>query len=223
MSVLNAGEHACFDPDSSYSRMRVNPGEAVKGFFEYLTWKANPPERPLASRTAKKSEFVESSRPGAWTLSATTPRFLVVASGDVNHCFQAKSKREERPTLDFGFWVKSENLPPDTKCRLLIVEPDMVTRLREAMTKPVGQVRAVVSDEEPAIPRGEVEQLLRRALDDETLRENVEVARLLSALPAIDSSTNAQGRAEFVVDAPKGTPNLPRETYVVVLLDYTPD
>lgn len=67
--------------------------------------------------------------------------------------------------------------------------------------------------------RNSDEELLRHVLDDVVLRRSFEVARVLSADPTIDSRTDEKGRVRFRTEVPDGTPNVPDDTYLLILVD----
>lgn len=98
-------------------------------------------------------------------------------------------------------------LPPQERaCRFLLVDLGVVGRLRQVL---------------PHLDPADDERALQQVLADDLLRENREIARILSAVPDVDARVDSLGFVYVEAQIPAGCPDLPVSTCVVLVLDET--
>ncbi len=100
---------------------------------------------------------------------------------------------------------RAENLPPGANCRLLVLDPKMLSHLRESVPR-------LMSAADDA-------QLLARVLDARTLEHDIKAARILSAVPDADGKVSDDGRLEITAGIPEESPPLPSDSFVVLAVE----
>jgi hypothetical protein len=225
--------HPLFSPDSRYSRMRssVRPENKMRGYFLWLG--ARAVRRGIEARTnhlpggALDQRALGLEEPQVNVLDVLEVRPLVlpltfkgVAAVEAASRAKLFVVREEdgantlglilRPVPDTLWDLLRERGRPLSACRAFLLEPEVVERLAAALQLPP--------------ERSSREHVLRRAFAPETLTDNVEVARILSAVPELEGECSALLRkASFrrlpVPATGDGFPPSPEPPAVVVTID----
>ncbi len=200
MSASKPPRHPLFDPTSTYSRMRksVRPEYKMRGYFHWQKARAirlglSRPERP-----PQAEEELRSRLRGRGLASGTggsggerAPDFQVTDLLDVElrsllrepRCLRAVPLRgslvlvrEADGTHTVGMQVdddRSDRIEPGqaVSCRAFLIEPEVLARLQEVVQK----TSAVGPD-----------RVLDHAFAAETVSSNMDIARLLCAIPDLD-------------------------------------
>jgi hypothetical protein len=234
--------HPLFDPRSLYGRMRaaVRPEDKMRGYFHWLqaraervaeAFQAVPPCSPeVLDRLSVRLESLEIEvgvRPGRAEVLAAhhvmplalarAPSRLEVSRVTLrpgDHEADLLLVRESGGGRSFGMLM---SFPEEVcggllrRCRAFLCEPEVVKHLRLAL------------DAAATSPTGEV---LFQAFQPEAVADNVEVARLLSALPELDGIIHPPGEARFhrhpIPDGCSQFPPRPAPLSVVVVIDHAP-
>lgn len=214
-------EHALFDPDSAYSRMRAGfrQGEKLRGYSFWLQCRketamrqlreeparapTEPATAPTGTNRSPEAAPRESRRPLVLRVfrSAGAARGVAPPIGRLVDAGEVQAGKEEGDScgqLVLGW----RDLPVrDSACRLFLVETSVAERLRRAR---------------PERRPGDNE--LAAFFTDEILRANLEVARVLSAVPDLDGVVDDSGSVEFVVDIPGADMDLGDSTCLILVL-----
>lgn len=216
--------HPIFDPASMYNRLRrpFQPQEKLKGFFHWRRLQAERVIRPasIADCLAASDRFpvkagIATPAAAAAAPNPTPPHTSVFvcesldgqpvlrkpASAAVIELRIRRSIREQQPdrlTIDVNK-LPHRNVP----CRVFLIEAGVVEHLREACL-------GLAAKDDP--------EVLERAFADECLGKDLEVARILSAVPDLDGEVNRYGYVHIEAQVPAGTPGLDDRVFVVLVV-----
>lgn len=199
--------HALFDPESAYSRLRSAFVLADKtwGYFLFrrqaAAQQAVPAGQPptiLVLAVSAAAETAESDRAGALVRR--------LAAGETSWGFRDSAASREGGR---EFFVSLTGLPTDASwagvlCRVLIVEVNVLARLRKSA---------------PEIEAMDAGAWLEALLASPAFASSSQAARILSALPEMESRLSDAGGVSFAAKAPEGASGPGPGSLIVVLLD----
>src|ERR1043165_4456071 len=144
------------------------------------------------------------------------PAPLVIRLDDVNKYVEAEVMYPLSPKLTGAYEVRFE-LPKEdwpkreTPCRILLLAPETLDILRKSLTSEGRQ-----------LPQDDDETTMRGLFSNEWLENSPAVARVLSALPALEGTIDTKGRGKARDEVPSGLPNAPKRTWLIVVSDPPP-
>lgn len=191
--------HALFDPASRYNRLRLAAGldDKMRGYFHWLR-----------SRQDRKETVASSSG-----MATAPPRRLVVRLSQLETATPADvdvrflPRADQRKTIDVRLQLQKPKKYL-VRYRVWLMDPAFWQRLRKA---------------EPSLSEEPSAEGLLRLVNDETLRSNLEVARILSAIPELEGSVDESGSGRCTAlalpDSCDDIDALPEDVFVVIVLD----
>jgi hypothetical protein len=195
--------HIIFDPASQYNRMRraCDPHEKLVGFFDWLD---HMKKRGVAPPIQVKK-----------MVAALGP--LVIRLDNIDKHVQAYVEVPRGDILPARYEVrfqlpKTDWPPPETPCRVFLLEPETFNRLRENLAA-----------ENRPLPDDDDEEAIRLLLREDFLENSAEATRVLSALPELNGTVGAEGQGSASAEVPFGCPNVPKGTHIIVVYERPPD
>jgi hypothetical protein len=196
--------HPLFDPASQYSQARAGfaPEDKLRGYFRWLA-------RCLRAETVQTLRLAAESGPRpALVLLAGTPETVVPAQVEVQWTPRKNAPGALRVRLRLiNPSALSGRLTLPAPFRAFLLEPEVVERLSQAIEAP-GQAG---------------ESVLPRVFSAEVVAGNLEVARVLSAVPELEGIVNADGSGTTSLAAiPPTSPPVevvPPAVTIVVVID----
>lgn len=200
---------AFFDENSLYNRFREGfaPGQKVYGFFEYRAFEASEPKAIQLAPAGQRTKNAAGARSAPTGLAARGQVPLLVLSAQspgVTEGGKKVSVRVRRLARRTTLKAEIAGLLERSTVRgsrILLVHRKSLDRLRKVA---------------PSLDPEDDEKALRTLITDEMLTGNPEVARLVANLPDLDGHWQ-ENRIE--AEIPDNSPDLTRDTYVVVVLD----
>lgn len=198
-------EHPLVHPASLYSRMRasVHPEHKLRGAMHWLNARAKR-ERlaqafPLSEEDLRRLAVrLEEDKPGITVLDAQVAQVEVLLVLPDRQLFQGPISaqvllvREEDGRRTLGLLLdlptafggaELEGGSEEWRCRAMLFEPEVVTRLRSVL------------DASPGVSENAV---LRAAVEANVVAGNLEIARILSAVPELEGDGQlARGQLRF--------------------------
>jgi hypothetical protein len=169
MSESKPIRHPFFDPASTYCRMRksARPEYKMRGYFHWQKARAIRLGLPPGTRELKRHI------PAGIEVTDAVDVRPVCLLGELRYSVAVESlflARESDGTRTVGMFVTGSELESHQPvcCRAFLIEPEVLARLQE-----------VVGEVDP-------DNAISRAFTAETIATNLELARLLAAIPDLD-------------------------------------